>query len=88
MRRLEEGARTICRTRLTGVAGGRLVLTGQRGGRRELASLATFLFAGLRGNPVFLDTDESGRVLHDDAPLHRVFAAGDCANYAGSGTTA
>lgn len=86
VRRLEEGGVDyLPRTRLTGVAGDRLVLAGQRGGRRELASLATFVFGGLRGNPVFLDTDESGRVLHDDAPLHRIFAAGDCANYAGPG---
>jgi NADH dehydrogenase len=73
------------RTRLTGVDGDRLVVTGPRGGRRELATLATFVFPGLRGNPVFLDTDESGRVLHEGDPLHRVFAAGDCADYAGPG---
>lgn len=85
-RRLEEGGVDyLPRTRLTGVSSDHLVVTGPRGGRRELASLATFVFPGLRGNPMFFETDESGRVLHDDAPLHRVFAAGDCAAYAGPG---
>jgi NADH dehydrogenase len=85
-RRLSEyGVDYLPQTRCTGVQGDRLVVSGPRGGRRELAPLASFVFPGLRGNPSFLDTDESGRVLHRGAPLHRVFAAGDCCNYAGPG---
>ena len=85
-RRIEEsGIDYHANTRLTGVAGDRLVVAGPRGGQREFAALASFVFPGLRGNPLFLDTDESGRVLHKGDPLHRVFAAGDCSNYAGPG---
>ena len=85
-RRLEEGGIDYFpATRLRGVDGDRLVVAGPRGGRRELSSLASFVFAGLRGNPVFLDADESGRVLRQGQPLHRIFAAGDCCSYAGPG---
>jgi NADH dehydrogenase len=79
------GVDYLPQTRLTGVTGDRLVVAGPRGGQRELASLASFVFPGLRGNPLFLDTDASGRVLHRGNPLHRVFAAGDCCRYDGPG---
>ena len=86
LRRLEEGGVDyLPRSRLAGTDDGRLVVAGPRGGRRALASHATFVFSGLRGNPDFLPTDETGRVIYRDEPLRRVFAAGDCADYAGPG---
>lgn len=68
-------------------AGGMRVET--RAGRRpHLASARSLMFAGLRGNPVMLETNAAGQVLTAGAPLLNIFAAGDCSHYAGPGFNA
>jgi NADH dehydrogenase len=70
-------------------AGERLrVRTAGDGRERELASSLTLLFAGVAPHPVALRANRHGRVMIGGATLSRVFAAGDCVQYAARGLNA
>lgn len=85
-KRLERtGIRYLRETRLTGGEEGLIRLEGPGGRVREVASAHTLVFAGLCGNPSLLQTTSAGQVVLGDRMLDNVYAAGDCAHYAGGG---
>ena len=78
----------LAETRLLEAETGGMRVTTPTGRGRHLASARSLVFAGLRGNPVMLDTNVAGQVLVGGVPLPNVFAAGDCSLYAGRGFNA
>lgn len=69
--------------------GGAIVLTPRGGGREfSLPSGLTLSFMGVRPSPFAIETDAFGRATGAGEPLERIFAAGDCARFAGPGANA
>lgn len=89
VRRMEQsGIEYLPGTRLLEAEAGGMRVETPGGQGRHLASARSLVFAGLRGNPVVLDTSVAGQVMVGGAPLPNVFAAGDCSRYAGRGFNA
>lgn len=66
-----------------------LRLTPRDGGETmRLSADLTLLFAGVKPNPFPMETDAFGRIVCAGETLERVFAAGDCARFAGPGANA
>jgi NADH dehydrogenase len=85
-RRLREGGiGYLPGYRLRDATPGGLTLVSRRGAERALACRHAFALTGLMGNPVFLETTETGQVILGRKVMPEVFAAGDCSRYRGGG---